>query len=318
MGGNQGELNNKLDIMNDTVDSLEGDVFDLQQENSRMKAQLDQCQRREEEMQTRIKEAMFNAKLAEERSERNEQYSRRNNIKLLFMAESANAFESAEESERKALKLFHDKLGLRHIKSEHIEAAHRVGKKNAGKIRPIIVKFVSRKIKQEVIKNRRKLKNSDPKVVIVEDLTKHVYTLFLQASDHPGAMRTWTAEGKVFLQDIDSKTHRIKSLSDLRHISSALTTSPTPQLPQQQQPGNDASTASEGDVTLDVATASEGDVTLDVATAHGGGIYLPIHCLPITVHVKWIRIRLVTRQAKGRIEQTTDLGVACSRAGATG
>ena len=39
-------------------------------------------------------------------------------------------------------------------------------------------------------------------VVIVEDLTKDVYTLFLRASDHPGVMRAGTAEGKVFLQDI--------------------------------------------------------------------------------------------------------------------
>ena len=45
----------------------------------------------------------FNAKLAEELSERNEQYSRRNNIKLLFIEESPDTFELAEKSEEKAL-----------------------------------------------------------------------------------------------------------------------------------------------------------------------------------------------------------------------
>ena len=68
------------------------------------------------------------------------------------------------------------------------------------------MEFVSRKTKQDVIKNKQKLKNSDPKVVIVEDLTTHTYGLFLQASDHPGTIRSWTAEGKVFVQDFDSKS----------------------------------------------------------------------------------------------------------------
>ena len=148
-------LNTKLDLLNDTVESLKGDVFDLQQrENARLKAQLDQCQKRQEVMITQVQEAVLNAKLAEERSERNEQYSRRNNIKLLFIEQSTDSFESAEKSEEKAQRVFHDKLGLRYIKPEHIEAAHRVGKKVAGKTRPIIVKFVSRKTKQDVIKNR--------------------------------------------------------------------------------------------------------------------------------------------------------------------
>ena len=56
-------------------------------------------------MQTQIKEAMFNAKLAADRADRNEQYSRRNNVKLLYVPEAAGSFESAEESERKALQL---------------------------------------------------------------------------------------------------------------------------------------------------------------------------------------------------------------------
>ena len=113
------------------------------------------------------------------------------------------------------MRVVQDKLGLRCITLEHIETADRVGKKVAGKTRPIIVRFVSRKTKQGVIKNRRKLKTSDPKVVIVEDLTKHTYNLFLQASDHPGTIRSWTAEVKVSVQDSDSK---IDNLSDLRRL----------------------------------------------------------------------------------------------------
>ncbi len=212
------ELNKKLDCLSETVERLQGEVFDLKQENTRLSAELDRCRKKEEDMQTQIKEAMFNAKLAAERADRNEQYSRRNNVKLLYVPEAAGSFESAEESERKALQVFHNRLDLKHITPEHIEAAHRVGVKRAGSTRPILVKFLSRKTMQQVIQKRRKLKHTEPKVVIVEDLTKSNYNLFLCASDHPGASRAWTSSGKVFVQDTDSKIHKIEKLSDLQRL----------------------------------------------------------------------------------------------------
>ena len=155
------ELNKKLDCLSETVERLQGEVFDLKQENTRLSAELDRCRKKEEDMQTQIKEA----KLAAERADRNEQYSRRNNVKLLYVPEAAGSFESAEESERKALQVFHNRLDLKRITPEHIEAAHRVGVKRAGSTRPILVKFLSRKTMQQVIQKRRKLKTTEPKVV---------------------------------------------------------------------------------------------------------------------------------------------------------
>ena len=75
---------------------------------------------------------------------------------------------------------------------------------------------------QQVIQKRRKLKKQktkkQPKVVILEDITKSNYNLFLCASDHPGASRAWTSSGKVFVQDTDSKIHKIEKLSDLQQL----------------------------------------------------------------------------------------------------
>ena len=150
-------------------------MFDLKRGNNKLSAELDRCRKKEEDMQTKIKEAMFNAKLAADRADRNEQYSRRNNVKLLDVPEAVASFESAEESERKALQVFHNRPYLKHITQEHIEAAHRVGVKRAGITRPILVKFLSRKTMQQVIQKRRKLKSTEPKVVIVEDFTKSNY-----------------------------------------------------------------------------------------------------------------------------------------------
>ena len=190
----------------------------MKQENTKLSAQLDRCRKKEEDMQTQIKEAMFNAKPAADRADRNEQYSRRNNVKLPYVPEAASSLESAEENDRKALQVFHNRLDLNHITPEHTEAAQRVGVKRAGSTRLILVKFLSRKTMQQVIQKRRKLKNTEPKVVIVEDLTKSNYNLFLCASDHPGASRVWTSSGKVFVQDTDSKIHKIEKLSDLQRL----------------------------------------------------------------------------------------------------
>ena len=137
-------------------------MFDLKQENARLSAELDQCRKKEEDMQNQIKEAVFNARLAAECADRNERYSCRNNVKL-YIPEAVGSFESAEESERKALQVFHDRLDLKHTKPEHIEAAPRIGERNADNTSPVLVNFLSRKTVQQVI-HRQKLKTLSQKL----------------------------------------------------------------------------------------------------------------------------------------------------------
>ena len=111
----------------------------------------------------KIKEAVFSVRPAAERAHRNEQYSRRSNAKLLYIPEAVSSFELAEESERKALQVFHDRLDLKHTKPEHIEAAPRIGERNADNTSPVLVNFLSRKTVQQVI-HRQKLKTLSQKL----------------------------------------------------------------------------------------------------------------------------------------------------------
>ena len=186
-------------------------MFDLKQENTKLSAELDRCRKKEEDMQTQIKEAMFNAKLAADRADRNEQYSRRNNVEFLYVPAAAGPFESAEESERKALQVFHNRLDLKHITPEHIEAAHRVGVKRANSTRPIVVKFLSKnKTMQQVIQKRRKLK-------------KHRTESSDRERPHQEQLQLVSvcigpSSGTVFVQDTDSKIHKIEKLSDLQRL----------------------------------------------------------------------------------------------------
>ena len=84
----------------------------------------------------------------------------------------------------------------------------------AGSTRPTLVKLLLRKTTQQVIqknKQTRKLKNTKPNVVFVEDLSKSNYNLFLFASNHPGALRAWTSDGKVLFKAQTPKFIRSRS-----------------------------------------------------------------------------------------------------------
>ena len=130
------------------------------------------------------------------------------------MAETEK-WETAETSEDKVLAIIRDKLELRHVKSEDIEIAHRIGKRNQKGARAVIVRFMSRKVKNEVFRNRKKLMEKKCGVFIVEDLTKKNYQLLAKAKDNPHVDKVWTANGKVFVKTKNSKIVQIGSLQDL-------------------------------------------------------------------------------------------------------
>ena len=92
----------------------------------------------------------MNAQLA---GNQNEHYSRLWSLKLLFIPEKAcTAQETPDESEKDALRVFCELLGLRHTTLEYLDTVHRIGEKREGRNRPIIVRFVSRKTRLEVLR----------------------------------------------------------------------------------------------------------------------------------------------------------------------
>jgi hypothetical protein len=210
------DVHSKFDLLGLSVEKLEGEVFDLKNENDTLKKQMAEYKKKQEETERKLQETHYYAKLAYDRCEANEQYSRRNNVKFLYVDESKG--ETAQDCEKKVLKIIHDKLKLTHITAELIEAAHRVGKKTADYNRPIIVKLVSRKTKQEIISSRRLLKECRPKTVIVEDMTKAQYSLYQCTLDHPGIHEAWYAKGSIYAKDGHDKVHRIEKTSDLSRL----------------------------------------------------------------------------------------------------
>ena len=150
------KMNSKLDSLNYAVNELTGTVFELKNEkNARMKTEIERLRKIEEEANRKLKEVQYQAALADQRSDAVEQYTRLTNVRF-FNIEETEKWETAETSEDKVLAIICDKLELRHVKSEDIEIAHRVGKRNQKGARAVIVRFVSRKVKTEVFRNRKK------------------------------------------------------------------------------------------------------------------------------------------------------------------
>ena len=81
--------------------------------------------------------------------------------------------------------------------------------------RTIIVRFVRRKIKNQIIANRRKLKKKAGEtkaVVIKEDLTKFHHQLLAKAKDV--GEKAWSSEGKIFMK-LRGKVREVHEMSEL-------------------------------------------------------------------------------------------------------
>ena len=88
-----------------------------------------------------------------------EQYSRRNTLRISGIPD-----EEEEDVMDKMMYLINTRLELSPpITPEQIDHTHRVGKFNAEKVRPISVKFSTYRIRDQVFRNRKKLKTQNPR-----------------------------------------------------------------------------------------------------------------------------------------------------------
>ena len=125
----------------------------------------------------------------------NEQYSRRNNIKITGLKTSEN-----EDTRLSVCNFLKDKLGIK-SKAGDIDAAHilpkGINQKGQKDERPpnIIVKFMSRDARDEAIRRRKQLKGSG--IVILEDLTTMNVKLMNRVNNHDQIERSWSQNGKI-------------------------------------------------------------------------------------------------------------------------
>jgi hypothetical protein len=142
-----------------------------------------------------------------------EQYQRRNNLRIFGIKET-----SAEDTDALVLQLCSEKLGI-DLPTDAICRSHRVGKQpppatdGNKRHRPIIVKFVAYRYRQQIFAAKKKLKGSG--VTVREDLTARRMEVYRAAAAKHGLRNTWTLDGRVLWMDSRGKKGVATRMMDL-------------------------------------------------------------------------------------------------------
>ena len=84
-----------------------------------------------------------------------------------------------------------------------IDRSHQIGRLKKGKqSRPIIIKFARYNIRNRVLKNKKKLK--DTGVSITESLTQKRMQMLTKARDEFLFKNVWTQDGKILVKSDDN------------------------------------------------------------------------------------------------------------------
>ena len=96
------------------------------------------------------------------------------------------------------------------VTHHHIDASHPLNNENMNS--PIVVKFVSRDLRNEIYNARNFI--TDPHVTISEHLTPQNHTLLTKAQDATSYEDAWSNQGKIYMK-LEGSTKRVNSLSDI-------------------------------------------------------------------------------------------------------
>ena len=136
--------------------------------------------------------------------DRQEQYSRRNCLLLHNIPETSN-----ENTDDLVMKTVNEEL-LEAITINEIDRSHRLGKSQAGKIRPVIVKFARYHTRNKIFRKKKLLKGKQ--FSITESLTKRRMAELKEAREKHGFHDVWTSDGKILYKD--NSDNKIKVFYD--------------------------------------------------------------------------------------------------------
>ncbi|KAL8576060.1 hypothetical protein ACOMHN_001410 [Nucella lapillus] len=142
-----------------------------------------------------------------------QQYSRRWNLRVYRVPEQTK--ETACDCVDKVVKIVNEGVGVKLTQGD-VEVAHRTGHQSGKQARPIIVRFFDRRKRDEILQNRRKLKNKG--TVIGEDLTYANYQLSKRAMEHSLTMSVWSSNGRILAKIKNGRILRLHIYMDLDEV----------------------------------------------------------------------------------------------------
>lgn len=193
------ELKERVTELHDRLDHV---TF----ENGEIKDRLDK-------VESELKKEKERTKSAIEKSNHNEQYSRKNNVKLMGVADLTNETES--RLTKNVLAIIKEKTD-EDIESSDIVAIHRIPSKINPK--PVLVKFKNNSVKTRLMKHRKVMKQQGYK--LVDDVTRENTQLIGRLLEHEKIDSAWFFNGYIYGKTTDGKRYRFDLHSDINAIIS--------------------------------------------------------------------------------------------------
>lgn len=164
----------------------------------------------EKKLAERDCEILFLKSQLEERTDQLEMYSRRNCLRIFGVKET-----ESEDTDKLVIENVAKKISV-NLTLQDIDRSHRVGRQITGKNRPIIVKFVSYRKRNEMFRSKRLLKHTG--ITIREDLTKSRLVLLQAAIEKFGLRNVWTEDGNIVIKHGNGRA-RVQTRAQLEALN---------------------------------------------------------------------------------------------------
>ena len=187
------KLDETLTEMQMNMQKFEFDLFELKDKYDESVKRTESLEETVESLKEKLKLEEYKNSILMARNNDLEQYSRRNNIRVFGIVDSER--ETADKSEKLVTDLLKKKLSI-DIAPSKIQIAHRAGKFTSGGNRSIIMQFVNRKEKQNIMKVRKNLKGTG--ISIAEDLTPLNVRRLSDLKKLDAVESAWSSQGKLF------------------------------------------------------------------------------------------------------------------------
>ena len=194
---------------------LETIIESLQFENDKLKDKLEsnlkQMTERINETEAKVENQEQQTREAIKLGNHNEQFSRKNNIKIMHVEEEPS--ENEEKLTEKVCSVL-SKQGV-DLQKEEIIAIHRLPRRNQSR-KPVIIKTINNNVKTRVMRKRREMRTAGYR--IADDVTKLNTGLISRLSDNENIDSAWYFNGSVFGRTKGGKRLKFELFDDINQV----------------------------------------------------------------------------------------------------
>ena len=196
------------------ISQVKGELMSREIEAQQLKRNLESARERQKKDREAIDSLLAQQAVMKEELNSVAQYTRKNTVRIYGLHDTKER-ETAAETSEKVIELLRNNLKMKVERSE-ISIAHRLGIFSPDADRPVICKLISRTTKNEIIANRRKLKNTQ--IVIKEDLTRQNQARLKDISEAEDVERAWYHDGKFWAKLTNERIVRINHDTDITEL----------------------------------------------------------------------------------------------------